>query len=196
MPGALDQALYGLGRVATLVRSMKEFAHADQRDKAPSDINRALTATLSITRNEYKYIADVRTHLGDLPLVVCHLSELNQCFLNLIVNASHAIADAVDGTDRRGVIEIRTHVEAGTLVVSISDTGTGIPLAIRDKIFDPFFTTKTLGRGTGQGLAIARNVIVDKHDGSLTFETELGRGTTFYVRLPVNGDAELQVTAA
>jgi len=196
VPQALDQALYGLGRVATLVRSMKEFAHADQRDKAPSDINRALTATLSMTSNEYKYIADVRTQLGDIPNVVCHISELNQCFLNLIVNAAHAIADVVDGTDRRGVIEVTTQAEDGMLVVAISDTGTGIPIEVRDKIFDPFFTTKTLGRGTGQGLAIARSVIVDKHGGTLTFETELGRGTTFYVRLPIAGDAQQQVTAA
>jgi len=196
MPHALDQALYGLGRVATLVRSMKEFAHADQHDKAPSDINRALTATLSIANNEYKYVADVRANLGDLPLVVCHISELNQCFLNLIVNAAHAIADAVSGTSERGVIDVTTRVDDDHLVVAISDTGRGIPVAIRDKIFDPFFTTKELGRGTGQGLAIARSVIVDKHGGSLTFETELGRGTTFYIRLPLAADPALAADAA
>jgi predicted ATPase/signal transduction histidine kinase len=187
MPEALEQALYGLGRVATLVRSMKDFAHADRPDKSPADINRALIATLSIAHNEYKYIADVRTELGELPPVVCHISELNQCFLNLIVNASHAIADAVAGTPERGVIGVTSRIEDGMLVIAISDTGTGIPPQIRDKVFDPFFTTKAIGRGTGQGLAIVRSVIVDKHGGSLSFDTELGRGTTFYIRLPVDG---------
>jgi signal transduction histidine kinase len=184
IPDALGQALYGLDRVATLVRSMKDFAHADQREKAPSDINRALAATLTITHNEYTYVADVRAELGDLPPVVCHLSELNQCFLNLIVNAAHAIADKV-GNGERGTIGVTTRVDGDSVVVAISDTGGGIPAEIQDKIFDPFFTTKELGRGTGQGLAIARSVIVDKHGGSLTFETELGAGTTFYIRLPI-----------
>jgi hypothetical protein len=134
------------------------------------------------------FLEKVRTRLGVIPPVRCHISELNPCFLNLIVNASHAIADAVAGSTARGLIEVTSDVDDGLLVVAISDTGGGIPIAIRDKIFDPFFTTKELGRGTGQGLAIARRVIVDKHGGSLSFETELGRGTTFYVRLPLDLD--------
>jgi signal transduction histidine kinase len=175
----------GLGRVATLVRSMKEFAHPDQKQKAPADLNRAIASTLTIARNEYKYVADIETDYGELPPVPCHIGELNQVFLNLIVNAAHAIESAIHGTDRRGLIRVETRREDDLVRVSISDSGTGIPEEIRNRIFDPFFTTKDVGRGTGQGLAIARSVVVDKHAGTLTFDSELGRGTTFHVRLGV-----------
>jgi signal transduction histidine kinase len=186
-PKALERALDGLGRVATIVRSMKEFAHPDHKEMMPADINHAIETTLTIARNEYKYVADVETHLGELPPVRCHLGDVNQAILNVVVNAGHAIAEAVQGTERRGRISVTTRHEGDSVVIAIADTGPGIAPAIRPRIFEPFFTTKEVGRGTGQGLAIARSIIVAKHGGALTFETELGKGTTFYLRLPIDG---------
>jgi PAS domain S-box-containing protein len=185
MPKALDRALDGLDRVATIVRGMKEFAHPTQTEKAPTDLNRAIETTLAIARNEYKYVAEIETEFGELPRVTCHVGELNQAFLNIIVNAAHAIGDVVQGTDGKGRIRIRTWRDGDRVVIAVSDSGSGIPEAIRDRIFDPFFTTKEVGRGTGQGLAIARAVVVEKHQGELTFDTEFGRGTTFTIRLPI-----------
>ncbi len=164
---------------------MKEFAHPDQKEKVLADLNRALSTTLTVARNEYKYVADVETDLGELPLVPCLVGELNQVFLNLIVNAAHAIEAALAGTQGRGTIRVSTRREDDAVVIAVSDTGTGIPEEIRGRVFEPFFTTKEVGKGTGQGLAIARSVVVDKHGGKLTFETVPGRGTTFFVRLPL-----------
>jgi PAS domain S-box-containing protein len=186
VPKAIAQTLEGVDRVATIVRAMKEFAHPDTRQKSAADLNRAIMSTLTVARNELKYVADVETDLGDLPPVVCNISDLNQVFLNLLVNAAHAIREVVrEGTDAKGKIRVRTRREGNTVLIAISDTGCGIPENIRDRIFDPFFTTKGVGRGTGQGLSIARSVVVEKHGGSLTFETEPGKGTTFLVRLPI-----------
>jgi PAS domain S-box-containing protein len=187
VPKALDRSLDGLERVAVIVRSMKEFAHPDQKEMAPVDLNQAIQATLTIARNEYKYIADVETDLADLPLVTCHGGEINQVVLNLLVNAVHAIEDRTRGTDQRGCISVQTRRVGDTVAVKIGDTGNGIPDDIRGQIFDPFFTTKGVGRGTGQGLAIARTVVLEKHGGSLTFETETGVGTVFTMCLPVGG---------
>jgi signal transduction histidine kinase len=186
VPAALVRVTEGLDRVATIVRSMKEFAHPDRTEMHVADLNRAIESTLTIARNEYKYVADVETELGELPPVPCFLGELNQVVLNIIVNAAHAISDSVRGTEARGMIRVRTWSEEGHVVVTISDTGGGIPEHVRAKVFDPFFTTKDVGKGTGQGLAIARAVVVDKHHGSLTFETETGKGTTFSIRLPLD----------
>jgi two-component system NtrC family sensor kinase len=185
IPRALERCTEGLGRVATIVQAMKEFAHPSQKQKTLVDLNHALASTLIIANNEYKYVADVETDYGEMPLVLCHPGELNQVFLNLIVNAAHAIGSAVHGTDRRGTIGVVTRHEGEVVRLSISDTGTGIPESIRDHVFDPFFTTKEVGKGTGQGLSIARSVVVDKHGGSLTFESAVGVGTTFHVRLPL-----------
>lgn len=185
IPGAFARTLDGLERVATIVRTMKEFGHTDQREKSPADLNRALETTLTVARNEYKYVAEVKTEFGQLPPVECLISDLNQVFLNLIVNAAHAIADVVKGTGKKGEIRIRTYQAGEQVVIEIADTGTGIPAAIASRIFDPFFTTKEVGKGTGQGLAIARNIVVDKHGGTLTFESEVGKGTTFFIRLPI-----------
>ena len=190
VPVALERSLDGIDRVAKIVQSMKAFAHPDQDSKVAVDLNQAVASTLTIARNEYKYVADVETEYGALPPVTCHVGEINQAVLNLIVNAAHAIADVVQGTERRGLIRVRTCVEAGAAVISISDSGGGIPPHIRDRIFEPFFTTKEVGKGTGQGLFIARSVIAEKHGGSLTFETETGKGTTFYVRLPIHDASE------
>lgn len=185
VPRALERCTDGLDRIATLVRSMKEFAHPDRRDKRPADLNRALEATVTLARHEYKFVADVELDLAPLPPVVCHVSELNQVFLNLVVNAAHAIADVVGTSGRRGTIGVATRATGDHVTVTISDTGTGIPDDVRAHVFDPFFTTKAVGKGSGQGLAIARNVIVDKHGGTIGFDTAPGRGTTFTIRIPI-----------
>jgi PAS domain S-box-containing protein len=196
VPGALDRAVEGLARVSTIVQSMKAFAHPDQRERTAIDLNAAIGSTLTIARNEYKYVADLELDLGELPPVECYAGEINQVMLNLVVNAAHAIADVVAGTDRRGKITVRSRADAGDVVISVTDTGGGIPSAIRERIFDPFFTTKLVGRGTGQGLAIARTVVVDKHHGTLTFDTVVGHGTTFTIRIPVTTNALTEAGAA
>lgn len=196
VPRALERSVEGLDRVTTLVRSMKEFAHPDKKEKAPADLRRALESTLVMARNEVKYVADVQTDFEALPPVTCHLSELNQVFLNIIVNAAHAIGDRVKGTSDRGLIAVKTRALDGQVEVSISDTGGGIPEAIRAKVFEPFFTTKEVGRGTGQGLAIARSVVVEKHQGTLTFDVTPGVGTTFFIRIPCPGLAGERTRAA
>ncbi|MGA2077092.1 MAG: PAS domain S-box protein [Terriglobia bacterium] len=189
IPKALEQTLEGVTRVATIVRAMKDFAHPESKAMSAADINKALLNTLTVARNELKYVADIETDFGELPLVVCNISDLNQVFLNLLVNAAHAIGDVMKHSGKKGKIRVRTVAEGRTVMVAISDTGCGIPEGIRSRIFDPFFTTKEVGRGTGQGLAIARSVVVERHKGSLTFESVVGEGTTFYVRLPVqSGD--------
>jgi len=189
VPPALSSSLEGLGRIATIVRSMKEFAHPDQAQKASADLNQAIRSTLVIAHNEYKYLAELSTEFGELPLVPCYLGEINQVILNLIVNAAHAISDVVKDTGTLGKITVRTRLDGDAVEISIGDTGTGIPEAARDKIFDPFFTTKAVGKGTGQGLAIAHSVVVKKHEGTLRFATEYGKGTTFFIRLPVGAGA-------
>ncbi len=195
-PVALDRARDGLGRVAAIVRSMKEFAHPDRKEMAQSDLNQAIRSTLVIASNEYKYVAEVETDLSSgLPPVNCYAGEINQVVLNLIVNAAHAIGDVVKGTDKKGKIRVQTRVLDDQVEISIGDTGKGIPVEVRARIFDPFFTTKEVGKGTGQGLAIARTVVVDKHGGTLHFETEVGVGTTFFIRLPINGPASTSAAA-
>jgi signal transduction histidine kinase len=187
IPRAIAQTLDGVTRVATIVRALKELAHPDQSEKVVVDLNRAVQNTVTVARNEVKDVADVELELGELPLIRCHPGSLNRVFLNLLVNAGHAIADVVAGTEDRGRIRISTRRDGGMAVVEIADTGGGIPEGIRDRIFDPFFTTKPVGRGSGQGLAIARSIVTDKHGGTLTFESAVGCGTTFRVRLPVDG---------
>jgi PAS domain S-box-containing protein len=195
-PRAISQTLEGVDRVATIVRAMKDFAHPQAEEKTPADLNAALRSTLIVARNELKYAAEVETELGELPPVLCYLGDLNQVFLNLLVNAAHAIADKVGGSGEKGCIRVRTAQEEDSVVIAISDTGSGIAEEIRGKIFDPFFTTKEVGRGTGQGLAIARAIVVEKHGGTLDFETEPGHGTTFFIRLPVGGGPPMAAEAA
>ncbi|MEZ4241390.1 MAG: ATP-binding protein [Myxococcota bacterium] len=190
VPKALDRSIDGLSRVATIVRSMKEFAHPDHRDIAQVDLNHGIDSTLTIARNEYKYVAEVQTDYGPLPPVVCNGGEINQVVLNLVVNAAHAIGDRVKGTDARGTIAIATRQDGDDAVITIADTGGGIPQAIRDRIFDPFFTTKEVGKGTGQGLAIARSVI-ERHGGQLSFVVQPDVGTTFTLRLPITGRSQV-----
>ena len=159
------------------------------------DINQAIGSTLVIATNEYKYVADLETDFGQLPPVNCYAGEINQVILNLIVNAAHAIEDVVRGTQNKGRIRVSTRVLDEQVEIAIADTGKGIPVEVRSRIFDPFFTTKEVGKGTGQGLAIAHAVVVDKHGGTLYFETEVGKGTTFYIRLPISGPASASVAA-
>jgi light-regulated signal transduction histidine kinase (bacteriophytochrome) len=184
VPRAIGRSLEGLERVSTIVRAMKSFAHPDGAEKAPADLNQALTSTVEVARSEFKSIADVTLELGPLPKVSCYLGDLNQVFLNLLVNAAHAIQETLGPTRARGQITIRSWHVAPGVAISISDDGGGIPEAIRESIFLPFFTTKEVGRGTGQGLAIARSIVVDRHGGALTFESQVGRGSTFTIRLP------------
>jgi signal transduction histidine kinase len=194
-PVALDRARDGLGRVAAIVRSMKEFAHPDRKEMSQADLNQAIQSTLVIASNEYKYVAEIETAFEQIPPVNCYAGEVNQVVLNLIVNAAHAIGDVVKGTDKKGKIRVGTRVLGDQVEIAITDTGKGIPVEVRSRIFDPFFTTKEVGKGTGQGLAIARAVVVDKHGGTLHFETELGQGTTFYIRLPIAGPATASAAA-
>ena len=166
---------------------MKVFSHADQSEMSEVDLNCAVSSTLVVARSEYRDVADVETDLGEIPRVVCHGGQINQVVLNLVVNAAHAIDDMLKKGGTRGRIVVRTREENGRVVISIADTGGGIPEAIRAHIFDPFFTTKEVGRGTGQGLSVSRNVVVKGHGGELDFVTEPGKGTTFFVRLPIAG---------
>jgi PAS domain S-box-containing protein len=194
MPPALERMSEGLARIADIVRSMKEFSHTDKRERSPIDLNRAIKSTLVIARSEYRYVADVETCLAPLPSVICNGGQVSQVVLNLVVNAAHAIADVVKNTGERGKITVSTRAEGSHVIIAIEDTGGGIPEAVRARIFEPFFTTKEVGRGTGQGLSIARNAIMD-HGGTLDFHTEVGKGTTFYVRLPIEQQAEAELAA-
>ncbi len=186
IPRAITQSLEGVTRVTDIVRAMKEFSHPDQGEKKPGDINRAIRTTITVARNEYKYVADLQADLApDLPPVICMIGEFSQVILNLVVNAAHAIGDVVAKTGGKGLITIST-TRVGELVeIRVKDTGGGIPADAQGKLFDPFFTTKVVGKGTGQGLYIARTVVVKKHGGTITFETETGIGTTFVIRLPL-----------
>jgi PAS domain S-box-containing protein len=186
IPEAVRQTRDGVQRVATIVQALKSFAHPGTPGQHPADLNQALTDTLTVARSELRHVGRIDTDLGQLPPVTCSVGDLNQVFLNLLVNA----ADAVAGTqspDSPGRITVRSRHAGDAVVIEVSDTGPGIPEALRDKVFEPFFTTKPVGRGTGQGLALARNIITDRHDGTITFTSGPGQETTFTVTLPVTG---------
>ncbi len=188
IPKAVSQALSGTDRVASIVRALKEFSHPGVEEKQYMDLNHAIQNTLTVCRNEWKYVADVVTDLSpDLPMVPCLPGDINQVIINLVVNAAHAISEATDeGRKGKGTISIQTRKDANWAEIRIRDTGTGIPEKHQSKMFTPFFTTKEVGKGTGQGLAISRAVVVGKHGGTIEFDTEFGKGTTFIVRLPLN----------
>jgi PAS domain S-box-containing protein len=198
IPKAIDQTLEGVTRVSTLVSAMKEFSHPGTKEKVPVDLNRAIDGTITVARNEWKYVADMETDFDpSLPLIPCQAGEFNQVILNLIVNAAHAIADVVrERGPEKGLIKIQTRNCLEWAEIRVQDTGSGIPEGVRTRIFDPFFTTKEIGKGTGQGLAIARSVVVDKHGGTIHFETETGKGTTFVIRLPHDGKSLATKAAA
>ncbi|PPC92176.1 MAG: hypothetical protein CTY34_00800 [Methylobacter sp.] len=180
-PKAIRQSLEGTERVRNIVRAMKDFSHIDRSQISRININEAIKNTLTIAHNEYKYLADIVTDFSELPSVECYASDLNGVFLNLIVNAAHAIEAKGAG---RGRISISTKVDGYEVEIAISDTGAGIDKKISQRIYDPFFTTKEVGKGTGQGLHIAHQVI-SKHNGKIWFSSEANQGTTFFIRLPL-----------
>jgi signal transduction histidine kinase len=197
IPKAIQQSLEGLNNVARIVRAMNVFSHPNNTEKTLTDLNKAIDATLTVARNEWKHVAEIVKDFDEtLPRVPCLSGSFNQVILNLVINAAHAIAEKIGANPAvKGTITISTGLSGGVAEIRVRDTGTGIPEAIRDKIFDPFFTTKPLGKGTGQGLAIAHGVVVDQHGGSLSFETEVGRGTVFIIRLPIQIPSEIKQTA-
>ena len=195
IPTAIEQTLDGISRVAEIVRSMKNFAHPGTENKQLCNLNQAIQSTTVVSRNVWKYVSDLKLDLApDLPQVNCTPGEINQVVLNLIVNASHAIEDKQKalGDESKGLITIHTSQIGDKVKIQVTDSGNGIPSEIRDRIYDPFSTTKEVGRGTGQGLAIARTVIVDKHMGEISFETQDGEGTTFTIILPIDCETEVE----
>jgi PAS domain S-box-containing protein len=186
VPSALAQALEGTHRVAKIVRALKAFGYPDRGQPVATDINDSLRNTLIVARGELKYVAEVVEELGELPSVMVVPGDIGQVFLNIVVNAAHAVAEKVKGTDERGHITVKTWCEGDEVVVSIADDGAGIPEEVAQRIFEPFFTTKEQGKGTGQGLALSRSVL-EAHGGSVHFASTVGEGTTFVIRLPVQG---------
>ncbi len=193
LPQSIRQALGGVAQVSRIVQAMKQFAHPGSLEKTPADLNEAIESTVTVARNEWKYIADVELELDPaLPPVPCVLGDINQVVLNMIINAAHAIQEKLGDTpEGQGTIHVSTHTEQDEAVIRIRDTGAGIPEALHSRIFDPFFTTKEVGKGTGQGLAISYSVVVDKHGGHLTCDCTQSEGSTFCIYLPLNnaGDA-------
>ncbi|MDT4331346.1 two-component system sensor histidine kinase NtrB [Methylomonas sp. MS20] len=187
-PKAIGQALEGVTRVAEIVKAMKTFSHVEpSQSRQAINLNDTVAGAITISRNACKYIADVETDLAaDLPAVPCYANELSQVLLNLIINAAHAIEEK---GGERGVIQIATRKLGDMAEIRIRDNGAGIPAEIREKVFNLFFTTKPVGKGTGQGLSLAHNIIVERHRGRLYFESEAGLGTTFHVLLPLDPQA-------
>lgn len=186
-PKAFAQTMDGVERVTKLVLGLKGFAHSGAgENKSEADINEIISNSLIVCHNAYKYVAELATELGDLPALKIYPGDLGQVIVNLVINAAHAVAEQKEKTGAMGTIGIRTSCEDKVIVIAISDTGGGIPENIRQRIFDPFFTTKKVGQGSGQGLAICRTLIHDKHRGEISFESTVGKGTTFYIRLPLD----------
>jgi len=190
VPAAITDALEGLSRVSAIVSAVKSFGGSGGSQKDQADLNKALQDTLLIAQNEYRNVADIETSFGVIPPVWCRVGDLNQVFLNLLVNAARAIANVVGPSGQRGRIRLKTGHEGDFVRIEIQDTGCGIPQEIQDRVFEPFFTTRDVGEGTGLGLTIAYAIVVDKHQGSLSFRSEPGRGTTFTVLLPVGAPSE------
>ncbi len=191
VPAALQQTRDGVNRVSAIVRAMKEFSHPGSKEMAPANLNDIINNTLTISANEWKYVAEIETDFSrDFPMVPCLSEEMGQVFLNIIVNGAHAIAEQQKqcGNDDKGTITLSTDTEQDFAVIRISDSGSGMPEEVRKRIFDPFFTTKEVGNGTGQGLSIAQDVVTIKHHGSITVDSEPGKGTTFTIRLPLRED--------
>jgi signal transduction histidine kinase len=187
VPKAISQSLEGMRRVSKIVRAMRTFSHSSQGEKQSVDLNAALDATLTVANNELKHTAEVfREFQQDLPLVYCIPDEMNQVFLNLIINAMHSMRDACKNKLREnGKLVVRTRQIEQDVQVEIEDNGAGIPEHVRARIFEPFFTTKQVGEGTGQGLTICHDIVTQKHGGKIWFESEVGKGTTFLLRIPV-----------
>jgi len=191
IPAALARCRDGTGRVATIVRALKTLAHPDEIEQQFAQLDDAIHNTLVVAANELKFVADVELDLAPETRVRCHVGEIQQVLINLIVNAAHAIADRHRPTGGRGKICISTRIEGRMVVLAVSDNGGGIPESIRHRIFEPFFTTKPVGTGTGQGLSLVHTMIVDHHGGQISFTSEPGLGTTFTITLPIDGRAAI-----
>lgn len=187
IPQAIRQSVDGIRHVTAIVTAMRDFSHIDERRMAPSDVNKAINSTLIIVHHQLKYVAEVETDLDpDLPMVMCCIDDLNQVFINLLINAAHAIGDVVgDSGTQKGIIRVTTRRDDASIVITISDTGAGIPEEVQKRMFEPFFTTKGHDKGTGQGLLYVKTIVVDKHHGILTWDSKSGQGTTFTVRIPI-----------
>jgi two-component system, NtrC family, sensor kinase len=188
VPRAVEQSLEGLGQISSVMKAMKEFSHPSGAEKQPFDIHDVIESTTIVAKNEWKHVADLQLDFDwSLPPVLLLRNEFSQVMFSLIVNAAHAIAASLPaGSADKGKIVISTKALGADVEVRISDNGTGIPEHVRSRVFEPFFTTKEVGKGTGQGLAIAYWVVVDKHGGTISFESREGRGTTFIVTLPLS----------
>ncbi|MBA2482501.1 MAG: PAS domain-containing sensor histidine kinase [Planctomycetes bacterium] len=188
VPKAIAQSSEGIRRVGTIVSAMKDFSHPDGAEPELFEINRCITTAAGISRNEYKLVADLVLDLDpDTGSAKCYPGDLNQVFLNLIVNSAHAVSDAVRASRTRGTITISSRRKGDWIEVRVADTGAGIPEGVQPRLFEPFFTTKEVGRGTGQGLYICREIITKKHAGTITFVSVVGAGTTFTIRIPAGG---------
>ncbi|MBM9616419.1 PAS domain S-box protein [Desulfobulbus rhabdoformis] len=192
VPTSIDETLQGINRVVKIISAMKEFSHPGDQEKVATDINHSLESSLIVCRNEWKYSAELITDLADdLPLVHCYVDQLHQALVNLVINASHAIEERKKSDpDTMGRITVSTRKHEDGVEIRISDNGAGIPDGVRSNIFEPFFTTKEVGKGTGQGLAIVYDVVVNRHGGKIDFESTTGQGTTFMLRLPVESTNE------
>ena len=185
LPSAIEQSLSGIQQVARIASAMKTFARRGGSEREMADINQAIDMTAAICRNEWKYDADMELSLDPaLPQIACHIGELSQVWLNLIVNAAHAIKDKPDLP--RGLIRIETRQRHGMVEITVSDNGTGMPEDVRQRVFEPFFSTKAAGEGSGQGLAICRSIVTEQHGGEIELLTNVGEGTCFTVRLPID----------
>ena len=174
---------------------MKDFAREESAAQTDVDINAAIENAIAVAHSAFAGIADLTTDLGSVPPVRCEAGSFKLTMLNLIVNAAHAIEDAAGAPRARGRIRVTSRTDGDAVEITVGDNGCGIPEPVRAKIFDPFFTTKDVGRGSGQGLALAYSTVVKQHGGQLTFETEVGKGTTFMVRLPIAGDRSAGASA-
>ncbi|MBE2189990.1 MAG: PAS domain S-box protein [Desulfobulbaceae bacterium] len=185
VPEAFVRISNGLGRVNKIITAMKRFTHSSQNEKSMVDINQEIEMATILTKNEWKYVAEMKLNLAEeLPMIFCRVDEINQVLINLIVNASHAIADKKEMTETDGTITIATSIEGNDCKITISDTGKGILPENMDRVFDPFFTTKDPGKGTGQGLSLSHDIIVNKHGGQIYIESDFGHGTTVTVKIP------------
>ncbi len=187
IPNAIDQSIEGIKRISKIVGAMREFSHERPNEFVNVDLKKLIDNTIIISKNAWKYVADVETRYDEnLPPVKCLQSDMNQVIVNMIVNAAHAIEEKFENTGEKGLIVIETKQEGDFIVIVIEDNGAGIPEEIINRIYDPFFTTKEVGKGTGQGLAIVYDIIINKHFGQLDVESEPGVGTKFTIRLPLD----------
>jgi two-component system, NtrC family, sensor kinase len=197
IPRAIAESMDGLERVSTIVSAMKDFSHPSAVEKEMTDLHDAITTTVTVARHEWKYVAEIETHFDPtVPGIPCLRNELNQVILNLIVNAAHAIAERLGDSASKGKITISTQRLNGEVELRVRDDGAGIPSGVASRVYDPFFTTKPVGKGTGQGLSIARSVVVERHGGSIRFESALGEGTCFFIRLPIVASSRVPVTSS